>query len=334
MTTQRQLDAMLNELRPQLQEALLAAFADMQSGVDYPALELAIAQRDAAGVEAALNIDDGSFAPYMLIAMTIYLRYGQRFGPTLGVRFTPNMSVIQADIADATARMTEDARQGIRDAVERRMMSVDGANRREAARAIIREIKPIIGLSRPQISYVESMRERLLSGDPEQMRAVLSGQKLRDKRYDRLIKRAIVQARAHEKAVAKALEAGLPTPPPPAPILTPAKVDEITGKYAARLLRKRATDIARAEVDQYAEAAKFEAAKKVVGGVTKTWRHSSIYINARPDHVGMSGVSVPIDASFIMADGTAMRYAHDPRGGARHNASCRCRTEYSKVEKV
>ena len=58
MTTQRQLDAMLNELRPQLQEALLAAFADMQSGVDYPALELAIAQRDAAGVEAALNIDD------------------------------------------------------------------------------------------------------------------------------------------------------------------------------------------------------------------------------------------------------------------------------------
>jgi len=114
MTTQRQLDAMLNELRPQLQEALLAAFADMQSGVDYPALEIAIAQRDAAGVEAALNIDDGPFAPYMLIAMTIYLRYGQRFGPTLGVRFTPNMPVIQADIAAATARMTEDARQGIR----------------------------------------------------------------------------------------------------------------------------------------------------------------------------------------------------------------------------
>lgn len=314
MTTQRQLDAMLNELRPQLQEALLAAFADMQSGVDYPALELAIAQRDAAGVEAALNIDDGPFAPYMLIAMTIYLRYGQKFGPTLDVRFTPNMPVIQADIADATARMTEDARQGIRDAVERRMMSVDGANRREAARAIIREIKPIIGLSRPQISYVESMRERLLSGDPEQMRAVLSGQKLRDKRYDALIKRAIKAARNGD-----------------APVLTSAKVDEITGKYAARMLRKRAMEIARAEVDQYAEAAKYEAAGKIEGGAIKTWRHSSIYINARPDHVGMSGRSVPLDENFIMADGVAMRYAHDPRGGARHNASCRCRTVYSKA---
>ena len=332
MTTQRQLDAMLNELRPQLQEALLAAFADMQSGVDYPALEIAIAQRDAAGVEAALNIDDGPFAPYMLIAMTIYLRYGKAFGPTLDVRFTPDIPAIQTEIAVAVGRMTEEARASIVEMVGQRMMA--GGDRRQIARSIAREVKAVIGLSRPQMSYVESMRERLLSGDPEQMRAVLTGQTLRDKRYDRLIKRAIVQARAHEKAVAKALEAGLPTPPPPAPILTPAKVDEITGKYAARMLRKRAMEIARAEVDQYAEAAKYEAAGKIEGGAIKTWRHSSIYINARPDHVGMSGRSVPLDENFIMADGVAMRYAHDPRGGAKHNSSCRCRTDYSKMEKV
>ena len=41
-----------------------------------------------------------------------------------------------------------------------------------------------------------------------------------------------------------------------------------------------------------------QALAKMPGAVArKTWHHSSIYINARPDHVGMSGVSVACLAS-------------------------------------
>lgn len=311
MTTQRQLNAILNELRPQLQAALLASFASMQDGVDYPALELAIDQFDIAGVEEALNIDDGSFAPYILAALTIYLRFGKAFAPTLGVSFTPNMPQIQDDIAVATTRMVEEARLGVNQVVRRGWAS--GMSKRE----IVKQIRPIVALSRPQMFYVENMRERLLSGDPAQMRAVLTGQTLRDKRYDPLIKRAIKVAKAGGGN-----------------ILTQAKVDEISEKYAARLLRRRAIDIAQAEADQYAEEAKFEAAKKVPGGVEREWRHSRIYLNARRDHVGMSGEKRRGDDVFIMANGAAMRYAHDPRGGAVNNASCRCRTIYRRLENV
>ena len=303
------------QLRPELQAALITAFDDIRDGVDYPALELAIERGDVAGAIDALNLDEGSFAPYVLIATTIFMRYGAAFAPKLGVRFTGDIS---PDIAVAVGRMTQETRDAIQDVVASRL------GRRETAK----RIRPLIGLSRAQVSYVESMRERLLSGGPDEMRAVLSGQTLRDKRYDRMIKRAIVEARRSQREVA----AGRPAITP-RDALSEKKVDEITEAYARKLKAKRAADIAQIEVDQYAEAAKYQSALKVAGPVKKTWHHSSIYINARPDHVGMSGRSVALDESFIMPDGVPMRYAHDPRGGARHNASCRCRTSY-EIEKV
>ncbi|WPZ05658.1 structural protein [Pelagerythrobacter marinus] len=186
----------------------------------------------------------------------------------------------------------------------------------------------IIGLSDPQAGYVESMRARLLSDDPEEMMKVLgrfgddgewiegTGLTLRDRRFDAQIKRAI-----------RDVAAGKRNP------LTRAKVDEMTARYSDRLLARRAEDIARTETASGVEMARAEATKQALNraglpgeAVTKGWYHSGGIENARAQHLAMHGKEViGIDTHFILPDGTLMLHPHDPAGGAKHNVSCRCR---------
>lgn len=189
----------------------------------------------------------------------------------------------------------------------------------------------IVGLSDPQAGYVESMRARLLSGNPVEMMKVLgdfdkegrwkegTGLTLRDRRYDPQIKRAIA-------AVAK----GKPNP------LTRDKIDEMTAKYADRLLARRAEDIARTETAQGVMLARAEATKQALEksgldeqAVTKGWRHLGGLDHARDTHLAMHGKTVTgLTMPFILPDGSVMQHAHDPVGGARNNANCRCATDF------
>lgn len=302
------LDAILIELEPELQQALLDAFDGIRKGVDMRTLRDAVERGDVQAVEDALNVDEGSFWPYITVATIIYMRYGSIFAPTLirGATFNANTGFGQDVIRQNVERMTEETRAMARD------MVMAGVGRREVAK----RIRESIGLSRAQQTYVESMRRRLESNDASELRAILKGNTLRDKRFDPAIKKAIAN-----------IEAGK------ASGLSARKIEDMTGAYTRKLIRKRAQDVAAAEAIQYAEASKFEAVKQTGKPVTKTWRHSRIYLRARPDHVSMSGVKVVgVDTPFNVS-GTLMQYPHDPAGGARHNANCRCRAQY-KVEKI
>lgn len=189
----------------------------------------------------------------------------------------------------------------------------------------------IVGLSDPQAGYVDSMRTRLLSGDPDEMAKVLgsfdkdgkwkpgTGMTLRDRRYDAQIKRAIA-------AVAK----GKPNP------LTRDKIDEMTAKYSDRLLARRAEDIARTETAQGVMLARAEATAQALEkagldeqAVTKGWRHLGGLDHARDTHLAMHGKTVTgLTMPFILPDGSVMQHAHDPAGGVRNNANCRCATDF------
>ncbi|WP_293921141.1 hypothetical protein [Sphingobium sp. UBA5915] len=188
----------------------------------------------------------------------------------------------------------------------------------------------IIGLSDPQAGYVDSMRQRLLSGDPDEMVKVLgrfsdgkwvegTGQTLRDRRYDRSIMKAI-----------RDVAAGKPNP------LTRDKIDEMVAKYSDRLLARRAEDVARTETAQGVMSARAEATRQAldkaglpVEAVTKEWRHLGGIDDARDTHLAMNGRTVDgLDAPFILPDGSVMQHSHDPQGGARNNVNCRCGTDF------
>lgn len=189
----------------------------------------------------------------------------------------------------------------------------------------------IIGLSDPQAGYVDNMRSRLLSGDPEEMMKVLgrfgkdgkwiegTGQTLRDKRYDAKIKRAI-----------KAVSEGKPNP------LSAEAVQEMTAKYSGRLLKRRAEDVARTETAQSVMAARAEATQQAMEkdgladeALTKEWRHLGGVQHARETHLIMHSRKVTgIAAPFFLPDGSVMLHAHDPQGGVRNNVNCRCDTVF------
>lgn len=310
-------DRITARLEPKLAKALQDALQDMRDGVNYPLLLRSIDNNDIEGVIAALNIEDGSFAPYIAVAIAIFMAAGAAAAKTYKIRFDPTRDAdFQLDLRAKMRAMADEQIIKAREYVKQGLAA--GKSRREIAQGLAGRVVSghrqggVIGLSGAQQSWVENMRARLLSGDPAEMRAALKN-KDRNKIYDRTIKKAIKEGKA----------------------LPEAKVDEIVGKYADKLLAKRAKDIAALEAEQFAAGAREEAVRQALaksgGTATKTWRHSSIYINARQDHVGMSGKTVPFDAAFIMADGTPMRYAHDPRGGARQNSHCRCRTTYKIV---
>lgn len=186
----------------------------------------------------------------------------------------------------------------------------------------------IVGLSDPQVGYVDSMRARLLSGDPDEMMKVLgrfdkdgkwipgTGMTLRDRRYDGAVKRAIA-------AIAK----GKSNP------LTRDKIDELTAKYSDRLLARRAEDIARTETASGVEMARAEATRQALekaglvdDAVTKEWIHQGGIRHARDTHLSMNGKTVDgMEAVFHLPDGSVMLHPHDPAGGVKNNANCRCR---------
>lgn len=301
------LDAILIELEPELQQALLDAFDGIRKGVDMRALRDAVERGDVQAVEDALNLDEGSFWPYITVATIIYMRYGSMFAPTLirGATFNANTGLGQDVIRQNVERMTEETRAMARD------MVMAGVGRREVAK----RIRESIGLSRAQQGYVDSMRRRLESNDASELRAILNGNTLRDKRFDPAIKKAIAN-----------IEAGKSSG------LSARKIEDMTSGYTRKLIRKRAQDVAAAEAIQYAEASKFEAVNQTGRPVTKTWRHSRIWLRARVDHVMMNGVSVEGLETPFNVSGTLMQYPHDPAGGARHNANCRCRAQYKVVK--
>lgn len=234
-------------------------------------------------------------------------------------------------VAGYVAEQIDTARRVIADGYQR------GEGPQQIATDIAGRINPIskrreggiVGLSDPQVGYLENMRARLLSGDADEMLKVLgrfkdgkwvegTGMTLRDRRFDRTIQKAI-----------REIAAGKPNP------LTREKIDEMAAKYSDRLLARRAEDIARTETAQGVEMARAEATKQALDkaglpddAVTKGWIHQGGVRHARDWHLAMNGKTVTgIDTPFHLPDGSIMQHPHDPDGGVENNANCRCRGE-------
>lgn len=365
------LEDLIAQLEPALANAFLDAIQSMRDGVDMQALIDALERGDIEAAIKALDITPADFNRYTIERMSAFTAAGEleaAYIPTReaeSVRFVFDMQNPRAErwireqaaerITGYVAEQVETAREVIADGYSK------GAGPQQIALDIAGRINPasgkreggIIGLSGPQAGYVKSMRERLASGDPAEMLKVLgrfkdgkwvegTGMTLRDRRYDGVVKRAIVQAQAqrkYEAAVLEAEAAGLPAPKPPKAKkveLTPAKIDELAGLYADRLLKRRAEDVARTETAQGVMGARKAAVAQALekeglpgDAVTKKWRHLGGLRDAREMHIAMAGKEVVgLDTPFIMADGRAMQHSHDPAGGVKHNVNCRCGTDF------
>lgn len=168
----------------------------------------------------------------------------------------------------------------------------------------------IVGLRSDQIEAAERAFAQLRSGDPEQLRAYL-GRKLRDKRFDR--------------TVAKALREGVAVPAD--------KARAMVQSYRGRMLKYRGELIARTETLRSLNAAQDEAIRQVVDSgrlqqrqVTRFWDSAGFDGRTRDTHLAMEGQERPLDQPFASPNGALLMYPGDTtfNAPASETVNCRC----------
>jgi hypothetical protein len=170
----------------------------------------------------------------------------------------------------------------------------------------------ILGLNSAQTDAVMRARQELLSGDSAQLRNYLTRAR-RDKRFDRIIAKAIKEGRPVAKADA----------------------DAITARYKDRLLQLRGETIARNETLAGLNAGKEEGIRQLIdtgkvqrSAVKKIWRATGDD-RTRDSHMFLNGVEAGIDEPFISPlTGAQMMFPHDTSRGAPASEIIQCRCFY------
>lgn len=203
----------------------------------------------------------------------------------------------------------QDQRQAVRTVLEAGLNA--GRNPRSVALELVGRIENgkrtggIVGLTSGQAQYVLNARRQL-----EDLDAGYFDRALRDKRFDRIVRKAI----ADGKPIAK------------------ADVDKIAGRYADRLLNYRGEVIARTEMIAALHAGQYEGMRQLIetgkvraDQVTKVWSATGDG-RTRDTHLAMNGQGVRFDRPFISPSGAQMRYPHDESLGAPADEiiACRC----------
>lgn len=170
----------------------------------------------------------------------------------------------------------------------------------------------ILGLNSAQTDAVIRARAELLSGDAAQMRNYLTRAR-RDKRFDRIVEKAIKEGRPVAKA----------------------DVDRIVGRYKDRLLALRGETIARTETLAGLNAGKEEGIRQLIDAgkvqrsqVKKIWRATGDD-RTRDSHLALNGVEAGLDEPFISPlTGAQMMFPHDTSRGAPASEVIGCRCYY------
>lgn len=170
----------------------------------------------------------------------------------------------------------------------------------------------ILGLNAAQTDAVIRARAELLSGDPAMLRNYLARAR-RDKRFDRLVMKAIREGRPMGRA----------------------DVDAITGRYKDRLLQLRGETIARTETLASLNAGKEEGIRQLIdsgkvqrSAVKKVWRATGDD-RTRDSHAALNGAEAGIDEAFVSPlTGARMMFPMDASQGAPASEIIGCRCTY------
>lgn len=168
-----------------------------------------------------------------------------------------------------------------------------------------------VGLTQHQYGYVQNMRDDLISLDDRYFT-----RKLRDRRFDGVVRRAIEEGKR----------------------LTDRQIMTIEAHYKDALLNMRGEAIGRTESLNALRAGQHESVMQAmeVEGVErseakKRWSSSGNDGRTRRDHLRMDGQVVRVDMPFIAPDGSKLMYPGDSSMGADADQIIQCRCS-SRIE--
>lgn len=328
----RLLNRLEREHGPSVRKAFEKAMDGFRSRVDIRGLERAIAAGDIAAAAAAIGLAPPLFRDFEAEVSRAFEQAGRAFtdmfpkrlkDPT-GLRIQFSFDIrhhqaerwLQAHSSELVTRLIDTQRDALRehlaDALRRgispRQAAIEIAGRLN--RATGRRQGGILGLDGERAGYVRRAREELLSGDPTRLRRYL-GRKTIDRSLNHHVRRA--------------LRSGEPIPL--------KVVDQLTGRYADKLLKVRADAVAQTETLTALRSGKHEAFRQgveTVGGndqdVQRIW-DSSGDGKVRETHNAADGqIVIGIDTPF-MVGGYQLRFPGDSSLGAPASETVRCRCQ-------
>jgi hypothetical protein len=207
---------------------------------------------------------------------------------------------------DRIVQITQDQRDAIRSALMNQAV-LQG----EGPPDVARTIKQTIGLTSYQSAVVQSFRSQLQQLDPRVLE-----RKLRDRRYDRTLRRAIEQNEP----------------------LTDAQIDTMEDAYHRRMIALRAMTIARTEALRATTYGALARAQEVLDlhpelTVVKRWLATDDE-RTRDTHRDLNGREVEgIETPFITSNGASVKWPLDQDAPADETINCRCSCIYKFVPK-
>lgn len=328
MASARQnLDALIRLFSGDIRSAFLAAIQDVVDNTIIAAVIEAIQAGDVEAAFAALGFSPAAMRPITAAIERAFERGGVFAGEGFpkylntsngrGVfRFDVRNSRAEAWLRDHSSslvtNLTEDARITVRNTLTDGMQR--GVNPRNVALDIVGRIDPatgsrsggVVGLTQGQEHWSRSARAKL-----ETLDASYFNMKLRDKRFD--------------KTVAKAIKDGKPLPRD--------VVEKLVMRYKDGALKYRGEMIGRTEALQSLNRSEYEAIKQAVDlGAAKPEAVKRVWDSAgdkrvRWSHNRMDNQAVGLDEPFVSPSGARMMHPGDVTLGApaKEVVACRCR---------
>ena len=320
---QNRIAALLDQYDAQIRRAFLEAVRNRANGINLAELASAIEARD---FNRAINIAGLTRADLFPLDTAItgaYVAGGQTVAaaaPAFAVSFGFDGRATRAEawarshVGTLVTNIVDEQLDLLRETIGQQLSA--GIGPRKIAVQIAGPMGPgnvrqggFIGLSRPQVGYLANARAEL-----EALDANYFTRKLRDKRFDPLVR--------------KAIRDGKP--------LAQADIDRIASRYSDRMLKHRAETIARTESITALRAGRHEGVLQGVeagairrDSVKRRW-DATLDRRTRPDHVAMHGQEVEgLETPFVLPDGSRMVYPGSTELGASasQTVNCRCYSE-------
>jgi hypothetical protein len=309
---------------PEIQKAFLDAIARITDAAQVQAIVAALARGDTDAAMQAVGLEPAAFRPLDIAVSTAY----ESGGEAVAARLAPMAKVIGTRLnimfdarnlraeswlrnhsSTLVTEIVEDQRTAIRQHLEAGMAA--GQNPRTVALDLVGRINVktgkreggVIGLTSSQAAWARNFEQELTQLKPEAL-----NRKLRDKRFD--------------AAIAKAIKSGTP--------LSPALITKMVTAYRNRALKSRADSIGRTEAMTSLQRGQKESMQQAIDKgtvkekyVTKEWVNSHD-TRVRHTHQLLGGQKVPFAGRFKSVSGATLDYPGDPEAPAAERIQCRC----------
>jgi hypothetical protein len=338
----RQFAQLLAKLEPDIRRAFMAGVVDLHANVDWRALLSALESGSTSSAIAALNVSEAAFAQYSQAATSAFIESGTSTASliratgqgNIGLRFNlqnPRAEQwIRQNVATQVVGFVQEQIETARVVIASGYAT--GQHPHGVALDLVGRVGPggvrqggVLGLDGPRAARLDSVSRGMRS--PDGVRGLVI--KHRDGTLSMRYKVNKATAKRIEKAYLKG-EA------------VPAAGRAISERqYSNALLKDRAETVATTEAAAAVMGGRDESWRQAAetqgvdaSDVAKTWRHRR-GSDGRATHIAMAGVTVMgLDTPFVMTDGSVMKFAHDPDGGALNNIGCGCDTEYKLRRRV